>query len=88
MVPLIVRSLVVAAFVWLTAATAAAQPGAPIVDAGLRLHVVAKRLASPADAAPTLHWVPEPFPGAADVLVSDGGLTRSRSSGPERDRWM
>jgi hypothetical protein len=73
-VALIVRSLVVAALVWLTAATAAAQPGAPIVEAGLRLHAVAKRLASPADAAPALHWVAEPFPGAADVLVSDGNV--------------
>jgi hypothetical protein len=47
------------------------QTGAvPIVEPGLTIHAVARRLASPADAAPALHWVAEPFPGVSNVTIS------------------
>src|SRR5882672_7846005 len=48
-----------------------AQPAAaPIVESGFMIHAVARRIASPADVAPGLHWVADPFPGASSVIIS------------------
>jgi hypothetical protein len=50
---------------------------APIVEPGLTIHAVARRLASPPDQPPQLHWVADPFPGASNVIVSDPALNQA-----------
>src|SRR5262245_28753259 len=53
-------------------AGAAPQPQTPLIrEDGIKIHAVARRVASPRDAAPALHWVAEPFPDAASVIVSN-----------------
>jgi hypothetical protein len=69
MFELIVRPVLAAAAV--LSGSGSAQPvQAPIVEAGFTIHAVARRLASPPDAPPALHWVADPFPGAPNVTIS------------------
>src|SRR6476469_10991506 len=69
-VPALIALLFVAMTAWPTPLQAAQQP-ALITEAGLQIHAVARRLASPSGAAAELHWVPDPFPGPSNVIVSD-----------------
>lgn len=46
------------------------------IEDGLRIRAVAKRTAAPADDTPSLHWVPEPFPTASSLLVSNPALAQ------------
>src|SRR5262245_23827319 len=50
---------------------------APIVEPGLRIRAVAKRIASPVGGAVELHWVPDPFPGVGDVLITNAAVAQN-----------
>jgi hypothetical protein len=51
-------------------------PGTLVKESGLRVHAVAKRIASPAGAQPALHWVADPFPSPTDILVTNPTLAQ------------
>ena len=93
MVELVFRSLVAAAVL---SGSAPGQPVPPIVEDGLTVRAVARRLASPRDAAPELHWVADPFPATANVTITDArvkaavveALTQLAAGEPDCPVWV
>jgi hypothetical protein len=65
----LVAVLAVAGLCW-------SQPGSATVEAGLRVHAVAKMIVSPMGGLIELHWIPDPYPGASNVLVSNPVLAQ------------
>ncbi len=91
-----VLSAILAAVLPTQAGSPQAAPATVVDRQGLRMHAVARRVAAPDSAETTLQWVAEPFPVAADVLVTDpivkaaviAALTRLASGVQECRVWL